>query len=181
MLITGLFCVLPLSAQDLTSDIQASKVAIKALAKSLQREMKAAMVLGGPAAAIKACNVKAQPLTEQISQQQGLTVSRTSLKYRNEENAPDNWERKTLLAFEEKLKQGSEITNLFYSEIVEEQGEKIFRMMKAIPYQQECSVCHGEIITPEIAKELDKLYPKDNARGFVLGDIRGAFSVKKQM
>ncbi|MDE0059891.1 MAG: DUF3365 domain-containing protein [Defluviicoccus sp.] len=40
-----------------------------------------------------------------------------------------------------------------------------------------CTVCHGTNIAPEVAAALDALYPDDLARGFEVGDIRGAFSI----
>jgi hypothetical protein len=32
-------------------------------------------------------------------------------------------------------------------------------------------------MAPEIVSKLDELYPEDKARGFQVGDIRGAFSI----
>jgi len=181
LIVFAFLCALPLGAQDLAPHVVEAKSAIKALSASLQKEMKLAMMAGGPLEAIGTCNLKALPLTEQISQQQGLAVSRTSLKYRNEQNMPDGWELKVLLGFEEKLSQGQEIKNMSYAEIVEEQGQKFFRMMKAIPVKQQCLACHGAEIVPELNSKIEKLYPQDLARGFKVGEIRGAFSVKKKI
>ena len=174
-------CASPLGAQDLAPHVVEAKSAIKALSASLQKEMKSAMMAGGPLEAVGTCNLKALPLTEQISRQQGLAVSRTSLKYRNKQNMPDAWERKVLLGFEEKLSQGLEIKTMYHTEIVEEQGQKLFRMMKAIPVKPQCLACHGADIVPELNSEIEKLYPGDLARGFKAGQIRGAFSVKKKI
>jgi len=53
--------------------------------------------------------------------------------------------------------------------------------MKAIPIQPVCLACHGEKISPEVKAELDVQYPEDRARGFNLGDISGAFTVKQRL
>jgi hypothetical protein len=42
-------------------------------------------------------------------------------------------------------------------------------------------VCHGEASNPDIAAAINKAYPKDQARGFSLGDIRGAFTLAKPL
>ena len=56
-------------------------------------------------------------------------------------------------------------------------GQRTFRYMKAIGTQPVCTVCHGTSIAPEVTARLDALYPEDRARGFAVGDIRGAFSI----
>ena len=56
-------------------------------------------------------------------------------------------------------------------------GKRTFRYMKAIGTQPVCPLCHGAGIAPEVAARLDALYPEDRARGFEVGDIRGAFSI----
>ena len=53
--------------------------------------------------------------------------------------------------------------------------------MKAIPTGELCLLCHGETIDPDIAAAIDKAYPEDQARGFSLGDIRGAFTLSKPL
>ena len=37
--------------------------------------------------------------------------------------------------------------------------------------------CHGTSIEPEVTAGLDALYPEGRARGFDVGDLRGAFSI----
>ena len=56
-------------------------------------------------------------------------------------------------------------------------GRRVFRYMKAIGTQPVCTACHGAAIAPGVAAALDDLYPEDRARGFGVGDIRGAFSI----
>jgi len=66
-----------------------------------------------------------------------------------------------------------------YSEVVDVNGSKEFRFMKAIPTGGACLACHGETLSPELAEKVKTLYPQDLATGFMLGDIRGAFVVTK--
>jgi hypothetical protein len=53
--------------------------------------------------------------------------------------------------------------------------------MKAIPTGEVCLACHGSDITPEVAAAIDERYPDDMARGYSLGDVRGAFSLSKPL
>jgi cytochrome c553 len=70
---------------------------------------------------------------------------------------------------------------LVKAEVIEEDGHKTFRMMKAIPTAEVCTQCHGSEIAEPVAAKLDELYPEDQARGFEVGDLRGAFTLKKAL
>jgi len=132
-------------------------------------------------AAIDTCHKVAPHLAEAHSQMSGWQVGRTSLKPRNPGNAPDAWEQAVLQEFEERKSAGEEPTKLVKAEVVEEHGRKVFRMMKAIPTAEVCTKCHGAEIADPVAAKLDELYPEDKARGFKVGDLRGAFTLKKPL
>ena len=101
-------------------------------------------------------------------------IGRTSLKTRNSDNAPDAWERSVLEQFAERAANGEDATTISYAETVNGQ----FRLMKAIPLQEGCLGCHGNDIKPPIAEALNAKYPNDQATGYALGDIRGAFTLR---
>ena len=60
-------------------------------------------------------------------------------------------------------------------------GRKVFRYMKAISTGALCLNCHGADVSADVTRELERLYPKDAARGFRVGDIRGAFSITQTL
>jgi hypothetical protein len=153
--------------------------AIKALGAELKATLQSAMKADGPIKAISVCNTKAPMLAQKVSNEKGMEVSRTSLKIRNELNAPDPWELAVLEQFEHRKAEGEAVKTIEYSEITRHNGNKVFRYMKAIPTDDVCLMCHGEKISPELSAELNKLYPNDQATGFKKGDIRGAFSAVK--
>jgi hypothetical protein len=37
------------------------------------------------------------------------------------------------------------------------------------------------VLKPEVVEKLDKYYPDDKARGFQVGDLRGAFTIRQPM
>ena len=152
--------------------------AIKGLAESLRPTLMNALEAGGPVAAIEACQGLAPAIATEQSTARGLTVGRTALRVRNPDNAPDAWERKVLETFAAKIDAGANPDTVDFGEAVMTDGRRSFRYMKAIPMAAEpCLACHGGELKPEIAAEIAKRYPQDEAVGFVPGKLRGAFTV----
>lgn len=154
---------------------------VKSFGGPLKQTLGGAMKEGGPMNAIGVCNTQAPAIAQKAADASGWSVARTSLKLRNLSNAPDPWELATLQEFEKRLASGEKPDTIAKAEIVEEDGQKVFRFMKAIGTAPVCLNCHGTDITPEVADKLDSLYPHDTARGFNQGDIRGAFTLKKKL
>ncbi len=158
---------------------QEGKAAIKEFAGTLKGALVSAMKSGGPIEAINVCNEVAPTISAVLSKKYGFEIARTSLKVRNPNNAADNWEKEILYQFEASKQQGEEIKTLFVSEATTQNETSELRMMKAIPTGAICLTCHGTNIEPTIQTKLDELYPEDQATGFKLGDIRGAFTLRK--
>ena len=156
-----------------------SKQSIKFFATQLKNKLQQGMKAGGPAKAILVCNKAADEISERVSKQYGWKIARTSLKVRNSNNAPDSWEKKALQDFEQRIKKGEAVEKLEISEIIEKDNQLVFRYLKAIPTQGICLSCHGDKLAPAVTKKLDKLYPLDQATGFKVGDIRGAFTITR--
>jgi hypothetical protein len=155
---------------------------IKEFFTSLKGELQAAIKQGGPVSAIEVCQERAPAIAFEISEKTGWDVGRTSLKLRNPSlNSPDEWERKILVSFEQRKAAGEAVETMTHAEEVETDEGKRFRFMKAIPTGEVCLACHGGAITPEVAAAIDEAYPEDQARGFALGDIRGAFTLSKPL
>lgn len=174
LLVSLLLASTNLWADNQSAHINDAKPVIKQFATALQSELKSAMKAGGPVAGIEVCNTQAPAITEN-SQQNGWQVSRTSLKWRNPNNAPDQWEQEQMRIFEKKLKAGADAKTLW----AVYEDEKEIRVLKAIPTQGVCLACHGSELAPTIEEKLNVLYPDDKATGFNLGDLRGAFSLKR--
>lgn len=152
---------------------QEAAALIPPFAKHLMDTVQQAKADGGPVAAVAAC----QSLAPSIADEHSNTlweIGRTSLKTRSGANAPDEWERSVLEQFADRAAKGEDIKTISYAETVNGQ----FRMMKAIPLQEGCLGCHGTDIKPEITAALDEKYPNDQARGYAMGDVRGAFTLR---
>ena len=165
---------------DIPPEVLASREAVQTFIATLKEALQQAIQNGGPVNGIAVCHDKAGQIATDLSQQLGMLVGRTSLKVRNPANAADNWELAVLKQFEARKAQGEPADKLeFFAVIDDDQGQKTFRYMKAIPTAALCLNCHGETISPEVDAKLKELYPNDQARGFKEGDLRGAFTLAK--
>lgn len=175
--LTCLFVLSQVNAADTELLTQKSRAAIKMLGSELKKTLQASMQANGVIETLSVCNIEAPKITDQVSLDQGMTVSRTSLKYRNPKNKPDDWQKSVLNRFEQRKQSGEAVDSLEYSEITELNGKQVFRYMKAIPTGDMCLNCHGENVAQPFVSKINALYTDDKAIGFKKGDIRGAFSV----
>lgn len=151
---------------------------IKQFGGNLKPELKKALKSGGPAHAIAICSDKAPEIAKNLRESSGWGIKRVSLKARNSSSAtPDSWEQKVLKQFDERQAKGESAKKMAYSEIVD--GK--FRFMKAQGTGKLCLTCHGAEVKPEVEAALKEKYPDDMARGYKLGQIRGAFSLVKDL
>jgi len=169
-------------ASGIEDRAQASREAVKMFFGQLKGELESALGSAGPVGAIEVCNIKAPAIAGEISERKGWKIGRTSLKLRNPGNAPDAWELAVLEKFERRRAAGEDPAKIEFYEIVEENGGKAFRYMKAIPTAEKpCLMCHGKNIPTEVSAKLDDLYPDDKARGYGAGELRGAFTIVQPM
>lgn len=160
---------------------------MRATAVEFMKDLKSILInqirTNGMLSAVSACSDTAQILTNNFGVQKGVYVKRVSLKNRNVNNAPDDFEKRvlnkfTLMQLNNELNDDSE-----YAEIVEEGEFKYLRYLKPILVQAECLNCHGSEndISPEVEQLINQEYPNDNAVGYKIGDLRGAVSLKKNI
>lgn len=173
----ALACVagLPAFAGDNVQDIRLD--AARDLASRFQKELggrlMTAMSAGGPVQAIEVCKTDAPAIAARLSAESGARVSRTALRLRNSGNAPDAEARGVLEDFDRRLKAGASAP----PEAFEPTRGGGARYMKAIITQPMCTACHGKEIAPEVRAALAQHYPNDQATGFAIGELRGAFLI----
>lgn len=185
-LITIYFTLL-ISAAPLNADDALVKIAklekdamkmVKEFAGTLKPQLKESMQKGGPLHAIEVCSRQAPAIAQRLTDESDWIVKRVSLKARNHTTATaDVWESEILRQFDQRQQQGEDPATITHSEVVNGQ----FRFMKAQAVEPVCLVCHGQHIPPDVAALLDKKYPDDIARGYDLGQIRGAISLSREL
>lgn len=161
--------------------IQEAKGAVQALAGGLKKELMAGMKSGGPVAALDVCVTKAPAVSAAVANEKKVDIGRVSLKNRNPDNAPNEWQTTVLNDFEARKVKGEAADTLTYAKTVTTNGKQEFRFMKAIPTGGLCLSCHGDTLAPELAAKIQQHYPDDKATGFKVGDLRGAFYVVKSL
>lgn len=184
IILAGAFSIMAGTALSGEMDKRAadSRAAVKEFFGALKGRLVSAIEADGPMSAIEVCNQSAPVIAADISERKGWRVARTSLKLRNPNNAPDAWEKAVLMKFEARKTAGEDPKKMEFYEVVDEGDKKAFRYMKAIPTAEKpCLACHGAEVKPEMLKVLAKLYPRDQARGYKAGDIRGAFTITQPM
>jgi len=144
----------------------------------LKPQLKQALQHGGPTHAIEVCSRAAPVLAAQLSKKTGWIIKRVSLKARNHHTAmPDTWEKSVLQQFDRERAGGKSPAIMVASRV----KGRTYRFMKAQPVAPVCLLCHGENITSDVAAVLKQYYPEDQAKGYKLGQIRGAFSLTRQL
>lgn len=172
------------AAEETAEREAAAKEAAAYLIKQLGGALKQEMAKGGPAAAVKVCTQLAPEIAGRISRERGWRVTRVSDKVRNPLlGMPDAWEQTVLADFRTRAAKGEALDQTTYAEVVEEPQGKYFRFMKAIGIKPVCLACHGQEdqIAPEIRATLAENYPKDQATGYSVGELRGAVSIKQPL
>jgi len=167
-------------SDEATQVMDIGEKASQQLVSGLKSALIKAMQNGGPVNAISVCKDTAQKLTTQISEDlgAGISVKRTSLKYRNPANAPDDDERSVLKRYEIASEQSEQIPPYILQKIATDDGW-IYRYYKPMKVMPLCLNCHGskDQIDPAVRNILSKEYPEDRATGYESGDFRGVVSV----
>lgn len=149
--------------------------------KNLKGVLISQIQANGVLQAVSVCSDTAQVLTNNFGIQKGVYIRRVSFKNRNENNFPDDFEKKVLNKFE-LLNQNKELNDATeQAEVVQEGEFKYLRYLKPILVQAECLNCHGSEndIMPEVKQLIAQEYSDDKAIGYKIGDLRGAVSLKK--
>jgi hypothetical protein len=131
---------------------------------------------GNPINAIHVCSEQAQEMSARFSTE-GMRIRRVSRRFRNPADEPDDYELARLgqlQALHDKQELPSESI-----QVVREGGTKSLRYMKPIVIKQPCMMCHGQVgeIDDAVLDSIHTKYPGDQAIGYKVGDLRGAFTV----
>jgi len=160
-------------------------IGMRTTAMEFMKDLKSVLIsqiqTNGVLQAVSVCSDTAQVLTNNFGVQRGVYIKRISLKNRNPNNFPDEFEKKLLSKFE-LLNQNKELNDATeHAEIVQEGEFKYLRYLKPILVQAECLNCHGSEndIMPEVKQLIAQEYIDDKAVGYKIGELRGAVSLKK--
>ncbi|MBK8132538.1 MAG: DUF3365 domain-containing protein [Gammaproteobacteria bacterium] len=179
------FCALSATAVTAFEEPPAATEA-HAIASRFQQELggklKAAMAEGGPVNAVRICKDAAPAIAARLSRETGWQVRRIGTRVRNPQSGlPDAWEQTQLADFQKRISAGEKPDTLSRFSTVDEPAGPYQRLVAAIPVAPMCLACHGDASAqPEALRAALKAdYPHDTATGYKIGELRGAFSLKR--
>ncbi len=170
----------PRAAQDsVATDLARAQLLTTRYAQALKAELTGALSSGGPGAAVDVCQTRAPDIAREVleGEERSWTLHRTGARVRNPAHAPTDWQRRGLEVLAKRLEATDDKSALIQWHEVSAEGE--LRYLRAIPMAPMCLTCHGETASiPGVVRErLAELYPADQATGFSVGELRGAFVV----
>ena len=142
---------------------------------ALSARLMSAIETGGVPHAIQYCHTAALPLVDSLSKAYKANIRRTSLKVRNPQDTPLDWEKNILQSYQQELTAGKRPTPL-----VKVLDKKRIAFAAPIYMAQPCLKCHGklgETLNEQHYAAVKKLYPADQAIGYVDGEWRGMWSI----
>lgn len=154
--------------------VSKSREVVKEFQAALAGKLQAAIKEGGPVAAIEVCKVEAPDIARSAWKEHDVKVRRVTDKARNPRNKADEQDARVLSEFADALDEGEDDK----LEKLVRLDDKRRRYYKAIQVQPLCLTCHGSDLAPAVTEAIKQRYPNDEAVGYELGDLRGAFVVE---
>lgn len=168
-----------LAAEVQNAAVQRGKAIAAETFSLLSSNLQSAIQSGGVSNALPFCSLAASPLTAGMAAKQGVTLRRVTHKPRNPADKADAVELGILKQFEAALRTANAtnppppmVTNLTA-------GTATF-FAPIVLSNELCLKCHGapgKDISGENVAVIQRLYPQDEATGFKLGDLRGAWRI----
>ncbi|MGK0363575.1 MAG: hypothetical protein ACI85O_000628 [Saprospiraceae bacterium] len=146
-------------------------IAFAELSGRLQKAMKA----GGVPKAVSYCNLNAMPIIDSLSSEYNVKIKRTSSKIRNPLDAPTEEEKDVLESYQKVQLAGQALQAKVLNNVNQQPVFYAPIMMNDL-----CLKCHGKIgdtLTESDYLHIKQQYPDDNAIGYIVGDLRGMWSI----
>ena len=138
----------------------------------LKKDLKQALMAGmqkGPVHAISACKDQAPAITNALAVE-GIRIGRTSHRLRNPGNTAPEWADIALKTY---LSDDTDRAPRVVSLADNREG-----YVEPITIKPLCLACHGDNPAPDVAAQIQVMYPEDEATGFELDDLRGVYWVE---
>ena len=166
-----LMALAPTSGMAETQKLETNRGAklLLPLKMNLKQALMAGMQEGGAVHAIKACKDQAPEITNALAVQ-GVQIGRTSHRLRNPDNTAPEWADIALKSY---LNDETDRAPRVVSLANNREG-----YIEAITIKPLCLACHGSNLAPQVAEQIQAMYPQDEATGFELDDLRGVYWVE---
>lgn len=142
----------------------------------LSSNLQSSIASGGVSNALPYCSLAASPLTASMAEKHGVSLRRITHKPRNPAGMADAVELGLLNQFRKALA----LTNTALPVVAVLEPATVTFVAPIVLNSPMCLNCHGEPdkdIKPENLAIIRGLYPRDQATGFKLGELRGAWRI----
>lgn len=171
--------VAPLSAETRTVATQRGRAIVAETFSLLSSNLQSAIQQGGVSNALPFCSLAASPLTAGMAGKHGVTIRRVTHKARNPADKADAIELAILNQFKAALPNIT-ATNPPLPVVTNLVANTATFFAPIVLNNELCLKCHGEPgkdISADNVAVIQRLYPQDEATGFRLGDLRGAWRI----
>lgn len=138
----------------------------------LKKDLKQALMAGmqkSPVHAISACKDQAPVITNALAVE-GIQIGRTSHRLRNPDNTAPEWADIALKTYlDDETDRAPRVVSLANNR----EG-----YVEPITIKPLCLACHGDNLAPDVAAQIQAIYPEDEATGFKLDELRGVYWVE---
>ncbi len=137
-----------------------------------------AIKTSGVTNALPYCSVLADPLTQQVAKELNADIRRVTHRPRNPKGAASAEELELIKRYEAAL---AKDTNAVAPTLMTNAAGRLVFYSPIVITNSLCLQCHGTPgteVRPETLAAIAKLYPRDQATGFKLGDLRGLWRVE---
>jgi hypothetical protein len=166
------------------STVDSSEAALKQRAAAIAKEafselssnLLAAITRTGLNDALPYCSDKAIPITKAVAAKNGVGLSRVTHKARNPANKASEAELAVIRQFQSELTAQHAPAPIAATNAT--QAVSVY--IPIVISNPLCLMCHGKPgteVSTELQATIRRLYPDDQATGFALGDLRGAWRV----
>ncbi|HBS04662.1 MAG TPA: hypothetical protein DEA96_06845 [Leptospiraceae bacterium] len=166
-----------ISVLEPSPEVQQSLDRFMAFKGDLQKRLIGAIQEKGAPYAIQVCSV-ASPEMEQKHSEDAWKIYRVSDKPRNPDHRANEFEAVVIEMWKQRLKNQEPLQPVHF------RTEKEEYVMSPIPVQAAlCLQCHGGVkeIKPQTRNAIEAAYPDDEATGYSLGELRGAFVSRRSL
>lgn len=151
--------------------------------QTLSSQLMAALGRGGPTNAIPFCSTRALDLTASVGRTNGVVLRRVTHAPRNPANAATDEERTLIPTFQTRLDETRREGQppAAPEPVLRTNATGVVTWYSPIVLSNPlCLQCHGDPsreIAPATHESIRRLYPRDQATGFKLGDVRGLWRI----
>lgn len=166
-----------LSVEVQQATVQLGKAVAAETFGLLSSNLQSAIQSGGVSNALSFCSLAASPLTAGMAEKHGVTLKRITHKARNSAAKANETELAILQTFASALTASTNPPPPFATNLVAGQATFFAPIVIA---NELCLKCHGEPgkdISAENLAVIKQHYPQDEATGFQLGQLRGAWRI----